>query len=120
MKTSLIFTFSDLRSQGIELLRWSLGHSSGAEQLPLANRVHHFYASDRTASRPKRLEAQHGTSKPFHCPMVLLHKIIEIRGVADSDSRLVNLVVARNSCGIRATLIDGDFLRQSLTANGFM
>jgi len=48
MRMSKIITLCDLRSQGIELLRWSLGQSSGAEQLPLANRVHDFNPCDCT------------------------------------------------------------------------
>ena len=64
------------------------------------------------------LEAEHETSDPFHGAMVLLHEVIEIFRVADDNSRLVNLVVVRDRCRVATTLIDGDLLRQSLSANG--
>ena len=50
--------------------------------------------------------------------MILLHDIIEVFGVADNDGGLVNLVVVFDRRRVAATLIDGDFLRQSLSANG--
>ena len=50
--------------------------------------------------------------------MILLHEVIEIFRVADDNSRLVNLVVVRDRCRVATTLIDGDLLRQSLSANG--
>ena len=49
--------------------------------------------------------------------MVLLHDIIEILTVADNDGRYVSLIIVRNRCPVRATLIDRDFLRQPLGAN---
>ena len=61
MRTSEIITLCYLRSQGIELLCRRLGSSARGRQLPFANRVHHFYASNRTARRPKGLEAQRKT-----------------------------------------------------------
>ena len=79
--------------------------------------MHDFYAGNRTPRRPERLEAEHGTRQPFHRPMVLFHHIIEIFRMADSDGRLMSLIVVRNRRRIRATLIDGDFLRQPLGAN---
>ena len=91
---------------------------SRGHQLPLANGMPDFYTGDRTARRPKGFEAEHGTCQPFHCPMVLLHEVIEIFRVADDNSRLVNLVVVRDRCRVATTLIDGDLLRQSLSANG--
>jgi hypothetical protein len=51
--------------------------------------------------------------------MILLHNIIEIFGVTDDNSGSVRLVVALDSRCVAATLIDGDFLRQPLSANGF-
>ena len=82
--------------------------------------MHDFYAGDRTPGGPKGLEAEHGTRQPFHRPMVLFHHIIEIFRMADSDGRLMSLIVVRNRRRIRATLIDGDFLWKSLGANGFV
>jgi hypothetical protein len=120
MGASKTITFSDLRSQGIELLRWSLGQSSGAEQWPLANRMHDFNPCDRTAGRPKRVEAQQGTRNTFARPLIWLHEVIEIFGMADDDRGLGRFVVVRTRRRIRATLIDGDFLRQSLTAHSFV
>ena len=73
MGASKTITFSDLCSQGIELLRWSLGPSSGTEQLPFANRMHDFNTRNRTTRRPKRFEAEHGTREAFDRSMVLLH-----------------------------------------------
>ena len=57
VETSKIITFCYLRSQRIELLCWTLGHSSGGSQLSLTNGMHDFTASDRTPSRPKRFKA---------------------------------------------------------------
>ena len=50
-------------------------------QLPFANGMHDFYAGDRTARRPKRLEPQHRPRESFHCSMVLV-KLSE--GIAPS------------------------------------
>ena len=88
-------------------------------QLPFANRMYHFYASDRTVGRPKRLETQHGTREPLHCSMVLLHNIIEILGVALNNGGLVRLVVVRDRCRIAATLVDRDLLGEPLVPNRF-
>src|SRR5262247_2903765 len=114
MRTSESITFCYLRSQGIKLLRWRLGHSPRAWQLPFPNRVHHFYARNRTPGAPKRFESQHWPHLAFHCAVILLYDIIEIFRVADNDSGLMNLVVMLNRRGIRPTLIDGNFLRQPL------
>jgi hypothetical protein len=89
-------------------------------QLPFANRVHDFNAHNRTPRRPERLEAEHRTRNPFHGSMILFHNIIEIFRMADNDGRLMSLVVVRNRRRVGPTLIDSDFLRQSLCANGFV
>ena len=89
-------------------------------QLPFTNRMHDFYTGDRTASRPKGLEPEHGTGEAFHGAMVLLYEIIEVFTVPNDNGGLVRLVVVRNRCRVAPTLIDGDFLRQSLTANSFV
>ena len=52
--------------------------------------------------------------------MILLHDIVEILRVTDTDGRLMSLIVVRDGCRIRTTLIDGDLLRQPLGANGFV
>src|SRR5262245_44764274 len=119
MRTSEIITFCYLRSQRVELLRGCSGSAPCGHQLPLANGMHDFHPRDRTPSCPKRLEPEHGTSEPFHGAMILLYDIIEIFGVPDHDRPLVSLVVMRNRCRIAATLIDGDLLREPLSANRF-
>jgi hypothetical protein len=50
--------------------------------------------------------------------MGLLPDIIKIFTVTNDNPGLVCLVGVRHSCRIRATLIDRDFLRESLAANG--
>ena len=50
--------------------------------------------------------------------MVLLYNIIEIFTVPNDDRGFVRLVVVLDSRRVTAALIDGDFLRQSLSANG--
>jgi hypothetical protein len=80
--------------------------------------VHDFYAGNRTARRPKRLKPKHRARESFHCAVVLFHNIIKIFGVADHNGGLVRLVVVCDRGCVAATLIDGDFLRQSLSANG--
>jgi hypothetical protein len=82
--------------------------------------MHDFNASEGTPRRPEGLEAEHGTRQPFHGSMILFHEVIEIFGVPDDNSRLVNLVVVRNCCRVGATLIDGDFLWESLSENSFV
>ena len=89
-------------------------------QLPLAKRVHDFNAGNRTPGGPKGFEAEHGTRETFHRARILLHNIIEIFGAADNNGCLMSLVVVLNRCRVAPTLIDGDFLRQSLGANGFV
>ena len=79
--------------------------------------MHDFNACDRTARRPERFEAEHRPHHTLHGSMVLLHDIIEILTVADNDGRLLSLIIVRNRCRVRATLIDRDFLRQPLGAN---
>ena len=49
--------------------------------------------------------------------MVLFHDIVEVFGVADDDRRLVSLVVLPDRCRVRATLIDGELLRELLGTN---
>ena len=46
--------------------------------LPLPNRVHDFDALNRSPRRVKRPEALHGSDPAFHCPVILLHYIVEI------------------------------------------
>jgi hypothetical protein len=111
-----IITLCDLCYQCIELPCWRLGHHSCEEQLLLTNRMHHFHAGNRTAGRPKGFETQPGAREPLHCSMILLHNIIEIFRVTDTEGRLLSFIVVLNGCRIRATLIDGDFLRQPLGA----
>ena len=50
---------------------------SGGPQLPFPNRMHDFYAGDRTPRRPEGLEAEHGTRQPFHGAMVLFDEVID-------------------------------------------
>jgi hypothetical protein len=50
--------------------------------------------------------------------MVLFYDIVEILALPDSDAGLVGLVVPLDRCRIRATLVDGDLLREPLGANG--
>lgn len=64
------------------------------------------------AGRLKRLEAQHGTREPFYCAMILFDDIIEILGMVDHDGRFLSLVVACSGCRIRASLTNGDLLRE--------
>src|SRR5215831_3208197 len=118
MKTSRFITYYDLGSQGIELLCWRLGSVPLGCQLPLANGMHDFYARDRTARRPKRLEAQHRACDPFHRPMVLFYDVVEILGVANDDSRLVGPLVVLNRGGVRPPLINRNLLGQLLVTNG--
>ena len=79
--------------------------------------MHSFYAGDRTAGRPKGLEAEHGTREPFYCSMVLLHDVIKIFGVADNNGCLMRLVVVRDRGCVGPTLINRALLRESLSAN---
>src|SRR5262245_50304659 len=117
MKTSEFGTYCDLRSQGIELPRWRLCRVPGGCELPLANGVHDLNARNRTARRPKRLEAEHRACDPFHRPMVLFHNVIEILAVADGDSRLLGPIVMFDRCRVRTALIDRDLLGQLLGTN---
>ena len=120
MGTSGFITLCYLRSQGLKLLRRCLGRVLWSRQLSFANGMHHFKAGNRTARRPKRLKAQHRVSEPFHGSMILLHHIIEILGVTDGNRGLVRLIVARDSRRVTATLIDSNFLREPLGANGLV
>ena len=118
METSRFITLCDLCSQGVKLLCRRAWLILRAHQLSLANGVHDFHTSDRTAGRPQRFKAQHGIREAFHRTMVLLHDIVEIRGVADNDTCLVSPVVALDRRGGRATLINRDLFRQLLVPNG--
>ena len=101
-----------------ELRRRRLGHGSAGSQVSRANRVHHFHARKRTPGRPERLKPEHGMSNPFHCSVVLFDNIIQIFTVTHDNPSLMCPVVMSERCGIRPTLIDRDFLRQPLAANG--
>ena len=118
MRTSEIITYCYLCSQGIKLFRWRLERIPRACQLPFTYGVHSFYSGDRTPGGPKGFEAKHGTRESFHGVMVLLYEVIEIFRVADNNGCLLSLVVVLNRCRVAPTLIDGDFLRQALSANG--
>ena len=96
MKTSVIFTFSDLRSQSIELLCRSLGYGSGGLQLSLANGMHYFNARNRTVRRPKGLESPHRSHSLFHTTVILFCDVIEIFRMADDDRGVVVTVVVLN------------------------
>src|SRR5262249_38286943 len=117
-KMSKIVTLCDLCSQGIELLRRRVGRMLRRRQLSLANRMHHFHARDRTPRRPERFDPQHRSHHSLHRSMILLDNIIEILRLPHDNGGLVSLIVVRDRCRVAPTLIDGDFLRQSLTANG--
>src|SRR5262245_678319 len=114
MKPSKIITSCYLGSQGVELPYGRLRCVLWNQQLPFANRVHDFYPRDRTSRRPKGLEPQHRTCKPLYGSMILLYEIIQIFGVADNNGCLMSLVVMRNRRRVGSTLIDGDFLWESL------
>ena len=120
IKTSEFITICYLHDQGIELFRRRLVRIPHVYQLAFANRMHNFHTGDRTAGRPKGFETQHGAHNPLHCSMVLLHKVIQIFRVAHNKGGLVRLVVVRDRCRIGPTLIDRDFPRQPLAANGFV
>ena len=91
MKTSIIFTFSDLCSQGIELLGGRLARVPCGRQLPFPYGVPRFYAGDRTPGGPKGFEAKHGTRESFHGAMVLLDDIIEVFTVPHDNGGLARL-----------------------------
>ncbi len=114
IETNTVITFYDLRSQGVELFRWRLGRVPRACELAFANRMHDFNPSKRTARTPEGLKAEHRVREAFHRPVVLFHEVIEIFGMADEDGRLVGPVVALDSGGVAATLVDGDLFGQSL------
>src|SRR3954469_14858635 len=117
MRPSGIITFCYLRSQSVELLCRSSGYDCGGFQLSLANGVQDFNAGNRTAGRPKGLEAKHRTREPFHCTMVLFHNVVAIPALPDRDGRLVALIVVGNRCRVAATLINRALLRESVSAN---
>jgi hypothetical protein len=117
-KMSEFITLCYLRSHGIELLRWRLWPVLCGRQLPLANGVHDFHSRNRTPGYPKRLEAQHGVNETFYSSVILFHEVGEVFGVADDNSRLARPVVALDRRCVRATLIDGDLLREPLGATG--
>src|ERR1700739_3124865 len=108
MKTSGFITFCYLLSQSIELLCRSLGRGPCASQLSLANRMHHFHPRNRTPGRPEGLEAQHRANNPVDRTMILLHEVIEILALSDSDAGRVDPVVPLNRRGVAGTLVDGD------------
>ena len=51
--------------------------------------------------------------------MILLHEIIQILRLPQDNGCVVRRIVVRNRGRIRATLIDGDFFWQPLSANRF-
>ena len=50
--------------------------------------------------------------------MILLDDIVEILALPDGDACLVDLIVVDNRCGITATLVNRDLLRDSLLTDG--
>jgi hypothetical protein len=79
--------------------------------MSLAKGMHDFHAGERTARRPKGLEPEHETREPFHRARILLYDIIEVFTVPNDNGGLVRLVVVRDRCRIRTTLVNGNFLR---------
>jgi hypothetical protein len=120
MRTNEFITLCYLRSQGIKLLHWCLARVLWSRQLPFANGMHDFNPRDHTARCPKRFEAEHGMRDAFDRSMVLLHEVVEIFGVANDDGRLVDLVIGVNRGRVAATLINSNFLREPLGANGLV
>src|SRR5215831_11793206 len=96
MRTSDSITYCYLCSQSVELLRWRLLRIFRRWQLSLANRMHDFYAGNRTAGRPERLEPEHGAREAFHCSMVLFYDVSQIFRAPDDNGSLRYLVVVRN------------------------
>ena len=81
--------------------------------------MHDFNPGHRTPSRPKRLESQHRPHLPFHGTVILLHAIIEILALPNSNAGLVGPVVVLNRRRVTATLVNGDLLGKSLVPNRF-
>jgi hypothetical protein len=117
MKASQLFTYYDLRSQGIKLLRWRLGPVRGGPPLSLANRRHHFNARNGATRCPQRFEAEPGTREAFARSRVLLHEGVEIFGVAHDNGRLVDLVIMGNRGRGAATLLNRNRLWAPVSPN---
>ena len=88
-----MFAFSDLRSQGVELLGGRLARVPCGHQLPFTYGVHSFYAGNRSPCRPKGFEAEHRSHHTLYGPMILLDHIIEILRLPNDNGCFVSLIV---------------------------
>jgi len=59
--------------------------TTGALELPLANHVHGFNASNDDSSTPKRLESHHWALDPFDGPVVSLNDVVEVSALTHQD-----------------------------------
>jgi hypothetical protein len=107
-----------LCGQGVELFGCSKPLASS--HLPFLDHVHELDSHQRILGRRKRLEPEHGTRDPFHRSMVLFHKVIEIRDLANLNRGAVCLVIALDGRLIGVTAVNGNLLRHTVAANRFL
>ena len=73
-----------LFGQRVKLLGSSLARAC---HLAFLNHMHEFDAAQQNACTPECLEAEHGASAPFDCPVILFDSVIQILVLADLDPR---------------------------------
>lgn len=90
--------------------------------LSFACHVNQFDASKERLCTPKRFESQHRPYPPFHIPVVLLNKIIQLLTLPDSDSFFISFpgieIESGQRCCIGSTFINGNDLRFAVMTNG--
>jgi len=69
--------------------------------------MHAFDAAQKDARTAKVLEPQHGSRVSFDRPMVLLHEVVEIFGLADPDGRFTIGIDGFERSEIGAAFVDG-------------
>jgi hypothetical protein len=107
-----------LGSQCVELFGRSEACVSGLHhELPFLEHMHEFHTSKGIPGGSERFEPEHGTGDALHCSMILLHHIVEIFHLADSDSRAVFLVVVPDRRRVGLAAINRDRLRDAMAAD---
>src|SRR5262245_53292189 len=118
MKGQWLLSRWGLRGQRVEQFGRSEALFPGLnDHLSFLDHVHEFDPNQGILGCIKRLKPQHRPCHPLDTSMILLHNIIEILDLADSDRGAVLLVVALDGRFIGRAAVNGDLLRHAVAAD---
>ena len=80
--------------------------------------MHRFNTSDDNSRAAKGLETEHRSRDAFDSPVVVLNDIVEILCLTQRDGQTAVILDAEDSGRVGTALVDGDFIRRVVQANG--